>query len=531
MTSILDDLVQGKKLPVMFIGSGISKRYINNPDWETLLINVYDFMGKSESDFRILRSKVKNNQSNRMIGDAELNALVAEEMEKEFNEYFYHSELAEKFYHWIKEDYNPFRKCISHILSKLDIVKEKNEEVQRFKELKDKVISVYTTNYDTLIEDLFELSKSSTFIGQSQLFNSNSYELSELFKIHGCITEPDNIIITKSDYDNFRENAKLFSAKLLTIISEYPVVFIGYNLDDPNIQQILSDLVRCLTSEQIDNLNSHFYLIEYKEGEERLIEREVLFKAKSYNGEQTMFPISVISTDNFMKVYEKLSNLTPSMNLGTVKQVKRIVHDIVLKSVENTEADDIIAISTDDIAKLTDPNQRFAIALGYAEDIHNTYGYRERPVEDIIEDVLFDNKNLDNRRLVMETFENSYFRIERILPIYKYLKGIDEEDLDRCPRVKKYINKRSRKKDYLNNGIIKSLDSIASGASIEDIPAVDIGNPRREFLWIIKNIDFIPIDEIRDYLKNKFTSYESMTGNNKSDYRRLVSLYDLYKYK
>ncbi|TFJ89935.1 SIR2 family protein [Lentibacillus salicampi] len=59
-----------------------------------------------------------------------------------------------------------------------------------------------------------------------------NYVEGELYKIHGCITDPDNIVIASSDYSNFRSNAKLFSAKLLTLISKNPVIFIGYSISE-----------------------------------------------------------------------------------------------------------------------------------------------------------------------------------------------------------------------------------------------------------------------------------------------------------
>ncbi|TES56208.1 hypothetical protein E2L07_05870 [Halalkalibacterium halodurans] len=364
------NLVSGKKLPVIFIGSGLSRRYLDSPDWDNLLIKTLQFIGKNERDFKRLKSRIKNKPENRNLINGEINAKVAAEIENEFNEFFYESDLIEKYPDWLDEGVNPFRKCIATILQGLNVMKEKEEEVSLFKALKNKTIAAITTNYDTLLEQLFNLPKESIFIGQPQLFNPNSLDLGELYKIHGCVTDPNNIVITEHDYKNFKNNAKLFTAKLLTLISENPVIFIGYSIDDPNMQQILSDLVSCLSSEQIKSLINHFYFVEYNEGEENLIEKEYLFEAKSYDGKLSVFPISIISTDNYAEVYKELAKLTPTMNINTVKQVKRIVKDIVLESTEAQSGnEEVLTILLEDINKLSETKQKFAIAIGNVKEI------------------------------------------------------------------------------------------------------------------------------------------------------------------
>ncbi|TYR82136.1 hypothetical protein FZC66_00625 [Priestia megaterium] len=527
-----EKLVTGNRLPVLFIGSGFSRRYLDSPDWENLLIKIYEFIGKEKIDFITLKSKIKNKAENRKLSDGEINAIIAEEMEEEFNDYFFEGDLVKKHSDWVEQGVNPFRKCIATIVEQLDILSEKEEEIEVFKSLKNKVMSVITTNYDTLIENLFSLSDESTFIGQPQLFNPNSVELGELYKIHGCITDPDNIIISRGDYDNFKENAKLFSAKLLTLISENPVIFIGYSINDPNMQQILTDLVRCLSNEQIENLKNHFYLIEFSKDTQELIEKEFLFRAKSYSGEETVFPISVISTDNYKEVYSRLGRLTPSMNISTVKQVKRIVKDIVVQSVStNPKTDDVRTIFIDDLSKLTGEHQKFAIAVGNIKDINDAYGYNLRPIEDVLEDVLFENKNLNSKRLIEETFELSYFKINRILPIYKYVREMTADSISKCPKVSKYISDHDSKEKFLNSVMIKSLKNVQACSDMKDMPLIKKGVYWRTYLWITKNIESLPIDDIKNFLQQEFIEYDTFSSSRKSDFRRLVSIYDFLTYK
>ncbi|MEQ6378666.1 hypothetical protein RZN25_17820 [Bacillaceae bacterium S4-13-56] len=219
------------------------------------------------------------------------------------------------------------------------------------------------------------------------------------------------------------------------------------------------------------------------------------------------------------------------MNLNTVKQVKRIVRDIVVESVESKEKTDVMTIFMDDISKLKQTDQKFAIAIGNIKDINNNYGYNLRPVEEVLEDVLFDNKNFNFKRLVKETYEESYLKIKRIIPIYKYLKDLSQEEIEKCPNVASYVATHSKKADYLNSSIAKSLKNISDGNNMDDMPSIFKGNSYRTYLWIIKNFEVLPLEEVRKFLQKEFKSYGQFDGNQQSSFRRLVSLYDLFKYK
>ena len=67
------------------------------------------------------------------------------------------------------------------------------------------------------------------FIGQEQLVFSSIQEIAEIYKIHGCISNPDSLIINESDYSNFYSKGKYLAAKLMTIFMEYPIIFVGYS--------------------------------------------------------------------------------------------------------------------------------------------------------------------------------------------------------------------------------------------------------------------------------------------------------------
>ncbi|MFZ3125151.1 MAG: SIR2 family protein [Acidovorax sp.] len=114
--------------------------------------------------------------------------------------------------------------------------------------------AIITTNYDEVIEPLFP--EYETIIGQ-QIMRKGYLSIGEIFKIHGCRTQPQSLVVNEADYQRFDEDHKYLSAKLLTYFIEHPLVFIGYRADDPNIKAILYDvyrMVRATTTEVVPNI-------------------------------------------------------------------------------------------------------------------------------------------------------------------------------------------------------------------------------------------------------------------------------------
>lgn len=85
--------------------------------------------------------------------------------------------------------------------------------------------------------------------------------IGEIFKIHGCISDPLSIVINEADYQRFNEDHKYLSAKLLTYFVEHPLIFIGYRAEDPNIKEILYDVDRMVRANF--QLVPNIYVLEW----------------------------------------------------------------------------------------------------------------------------------------------------------------------------------------------------------------------------------------------------------------------------
>ena len=57
----------------------------------------------------------------------------------------------------------------------------------------------------------------------------------------------------KTDDISFEKKNPYLAAKLLTIFTEHPIIFIGYSLTDENILKILNSIAQCLTSDNLQD--------------------------------------------------------------------------------------------------------------------------------------------------------------------------------------------------------------------------------------------------------------------------------------
>lgn len=141
--------------------------------------------------------------------------------------------------------------------------------------------AIITTNYDTMIETMFP--DYAPIIGQSILQNQ-AFSVGEIYKIHGCVTEPASLVFTEEDYTQFTKKKKYLSAKLLTYFTEHPILVVGYSAEDANIRAILSDVDEALpiSGDTIPNI----FFLEWKE---------------PINGRLTLARDKLLAIENFQK--------------------------------------------------------------------------------------------------------------------------------------------------------------------------------------------------------------------------------------
>jgi hypothetical protein len=241
--------------PILFIGSGLSKRYFGAPNWDELLGYLAEKCSMIDKGIGFYKQSLS--------GPIHIGEVFAN-LYQQWAWSTGHNEFPEKMFNNPKvgkNDYIKF-KVANYIMSLTPpdatafSTSPLAAEIQALQKIKPHAI--ITTNYDQMLEVLFP--DLTPIIGQ-QAIKGQSVAIGEIFKIHGCVTQPSAIVLTASDYDDFAKTKKFLSAKLLTFFNEHPLIFIGYSASDPNIRAILSDIDEALPEK--GGIIPNVYILEW----------------------------------------------------------------------------------------------------------------------------------------------------------------------------------------------------------------------------------------------------------------------------
>lgn len=340
LRTILDD--SGSR-PILFAGSGLSRRYLNSPDWVGLLEELIN------SNPLITMPLGYFTQNNKNDYPAVASALVEEYQTYAWQQYE-NAIFPGSLY---KHDYSKsifLKYKVSIILDELLL--EFNleghtyqRELEILKTLNPHAI--ITTNYDRLLEQLFP--EFNVIIGQQVIRRKEATNIGHILKIHGSTEKPEEMIISSEDYTFFKENQKYLTAKLLTYFMEHPVIILGYSLSDSNVKSILSDISKIVSGEN-DEVVNNICFVEWKKAP---IDED--YKPPSDKtidlGEGKSIRVNYLLINSFTELYESLYQKS-AMGLSSLRELQNNIYNIVKsKTITDLEVDMV------NIQNLTDENR------------------------------------------------------------------------------------------------------------------------------------------------------------------------------
>lgn len=223
----------------VFIGSGVS-RISGLPSWNKLLDPCIEELGLNSST-EISLYKIAQYYANEKT-DSTLRKLVNEQI----NDFFKRNDVLEQL-------------------------------------LKIKFRSIWTTNYDNLIENELNCNRiqHNTVIDEKDLSQISTRDKVNVYKINGDISIPNRMVLTQSDYENYENTHSLFLTFLKKELVSNVFLFIGYSFEDHILLNCLSSTMRLLNNAG----NLHYAFIFIDDNVTKEIEYKVHDLKKRYNVE------------------------------------------------------------------------------------------------------------------------------------------------------------------------------------------------------------------------------------------------------
>lgn len=527
---ILDNLIENNEFPIIFIGSGISKRYIkNSPDWNGLLEEFWNLIGNNNFYGNLNNFKYNISKENPTLKEEELNHYanmeIASRIEDDYNQKFNLGELTlpnftPKNAHYSKV--SPFKKALSNRFENYKLNTDISE-IDSFKNMLLRTQIILTTNYDTFIEDsyneisTYEIHK---YIGQNGFFK-NTFGYSEIYKIHGCVSEPNEIIITKDDYEKFDKNSVLISARIISLLIHSPIIFLGYSLTDTNVRKIIKDFTFSLSKEEVKHLENKLILIE-RDATVKGITEEII------DDRELGCKVNIIKTDNFNLVYDKICQINQGIAPSAVRKYQHIIKQLIIdKGKEGTL--NTVLVSPEDIDQLAEniQNKNITVAIGDAKHIFQ--------IPDIVTyclDYISEADNINTEiRLRFAVMTQGRFPVNRILK----RELVNESNLHPSERDKliNRINEYSNF-DKAYKSIVSSSVFVKNANSMEYIMDKASKNVKKVNLYetISYNIKDIELNKVKRFIIEELELLKSK-GDIKlnTQFRRLLLLYDILNTK
>lgn len=523
---MIKDIIENNSYPIVFIGSGMSKRYLENfPTWDALLKEYWEQIKESTSIFQFKRSLKKSEipeTTKELEKDFLVNVKTATYIQQRFDDLFYDGIISVEgltYEEAYSNDISPFKYSIAQRFSKYKIKDEMRDEIDEYKNFLSKAKVIVTTNYDTLTEDLLaELDKKPTiYIGQKGFFDE-TYNWSELFKIHGDVNDPSSIIITEKDYEDYDQNSILISAKILSNLIQSPIIFLGYSLTDRNVQKLLTDFSSQLPNDDMRKNLNRITVVEYEKDNHDFTEQIV-------NNPSLNISHSILRTDNYKQIFSDIGKINQGLTPYEVNRFQESIKTIIVTAGKIGKLDSHL-VSPQNLDTLPEDikKRRIVVALGDKKNMFVNPSYI-----DYVEDYFNDGATfLPEVALRFIANENTQARI----PFVKYLKDVDYDKFDfLSKKQKEKISKRINKMGTLQN-IIDTVPRHNKKEYSDLQTILDLNAPKTKELELIAfNIENIPQNAVLDYINSKVIPVLQDNYNDDaselSAQRRLLLAYDL----
>ena len=502
--------------PFLFIGSGMSRRYLNLPDWKGLLKHFAEVIREDEFAYDFYENRAKG-----MPCKAGIMPKVAELIQKDFDEKWFQDSsirlVGKDELQAIHHGLSPFKAELAHYIKEKTVVNvEYKKEIDKLSEISEKSIAgVITTNYDLFLENYFK--GFSKYVGQSQLIFSAIQGVAEIYKIHGSVEVPDSIVINEEDYIHFQEKSMYLAAKLMTIFMEYPIIFMGYSISDSNIQGIMKSIVNCLDEEQVKKLEDRFIFIEYKID---MVGAEVTPYTIVVDDKPLM--MKKITLSDFMLLYEALEDKKSKLPVRILRKFKQELYEY---TITNVATGNLRVASLEDTRVADD---ELVLAIGKASEM-GYKGLSGLESNEWYRDIVLGDLEFSADELLEHAYPKLLKQNSGKVPANKYLSLATKE----FPEYRKLM-KNQNFDEIISPTIRKKRKILGSYNSVKQIWENEKANLEKATRLIAHlTEEQMNLGELEDVLMELFEEDVNVLQNKSkagTNIRRLIRIYDYLKW-
>lgn len=504
--------------PFLFLGSGMTRRYLNLPDWKGLL----EHFARVIEDDNFIYSSYEN-KAKVLQCKAGIMPKIAELIQRDFDEKWFRDasirNVNEEALEQIKNNgLSPFKAELAAYIKRNTIVEPHyQEEINKLVHISEKSIAgVITTNYDTFLEDNFQ--GFTKYVGQNQLIFSAIQGIAEIYKIHGSVENPESIIINESDYVKFGEKSAYLAAKLMTIFMEYPIIFMGYSISDINVQNIIKSIVNCLDEKQIKLLEDRFVFVEYN--------RDMVgVQVSPYIIMVDNKPLGMkkVMLGDFMSLYSAMENKKAKLSVKILRRFKKELYDY---TITNMPTSNLRVAALDDIRVSDD---ELVLAIGKVSDL-GLKGLSGIDSNEWYRNIVIGDLDFSADELLEYAYPKVLRQNSGRLPVNKYLYEATKE----FPECKELAIKQNFDA-IISKTIKKNRNCLGEYSSVKQIWNQEKDSLERA-TRLISHLgeEQINVVELEDVLKNLFEEdvniLQNVDSQARTHIRRLIMIYDYLKW-
>ena len=508
----MDKLLKEKRVPILFIGAGITRRYCNTVGWNELLERIAAKTGIDRFQLNGMRKKIESDNPG-----CDVNPALATVLRRTMIDQISSGRLSRSDFpelsdgEWVQmETLDPFKVLVCNLVSRIGIT-DKPElvaELDMFRKLSRKIPAVITTNYDGFLEhEVF--TEYSVLVFPDDYYFSDSDGYGDILKIHGTVERPDTIVITSEDYDNLKSNSKIIMSRITSMMCNNPIMFIGYSMSDDEINEIITDVVTSLKQTDLDKIRNHMVRVDVdsKLGKTKWNPNVVEHEGKRVE----IMSLTVPSLD---VLYNYLDRFTPMATPTEIKKYRSMIRDIVLTA--DPQSKRLVFINESEMEKAK-PGE-FAVLFSTENSLKSLMkgiiGYN---ISDVLMDVLYDRPGMLESKTAFITWASDS-RIctgDKYIPVFHYILkfGISMNDLPK--NISDFTYAMVKKLDCKVEKMSKECSEVTSSEDIDDFLA---GRPksfhRCEALMYFYSIGLIDECSYRFRLQNAYSDMIEKNGEN-----------------